>query len=89
MADERRKDINWRIHTNMDGSSPNSDAQLAVLMDIRDELKQQSLELRKLNNLLHCRNFTAIPDILRTIRKNTTKKRKPKVVAKPRLRAVS
>ena len=49
-------------------------AQLSVLMDIRDELKQ-------LNALLHCHNFTAIPHTLRSIQKNTTKKRR-KVVRK-------
>lgn len=42
---------------------------IAVLMDIRDELKQ-------LNRLLHCPNFTSIPHKLESIRKNTTKKRK-------------
>jgi hypothetical protein len=43
---------------------------VAVLMDIRDELK-------KLNALLHCQNFTAIPHTLKTIARNTTKP-KPK-----------
>lgn len=48
----------------------------AILLDIRDELK-------RLNNLLHCQNFIAIPRILKTIRSNTTKpikKTKLKVV---------
>lgn len=45
--------------------------QVAVLMDLRDELQ-------KLNRLLACPNFVAIPQILRDIKKNTTKrKRKP------------
>lgn len=44
---------------------------VAVLMDIRDELQ-------KLNRLLHCSNFLEIPRILRTIRHNTTKRRRKK-----------
>jgi hypothetical protein len=42
----------------------------ALLMDLRDELK-------KLNALLGCENFIAVPRILRSIRANTTKP-KPK-----------
>lgn len=38
-------------------------------MDIRDELQ-------KLNALLGCHNFTAIPNVLRGIRRNTAKPRK-------------
>lgn len=45
-------------------------ARLAVLMDIRDGLKQ-------LNGLLGCHNFIAIPGILRTIKANTAPKKKP------------
>lgn len=55
---------------------------IAALYDIRDELK-------RLNALLHCVNFTAIPQKLDRIEKNTRKRRKPKAVVKPRLRAVS
>lgn len=45
---------------------------LAVLCVIRDELKT-------LNRLLHCQNFTDIPQKLDRIDKNTKKaKRKPK-----------
>ena len=35
--------------------------QVAVLLDLRDELQ-------KLNRLLHCHNFTTIPSVLREIR---------------------
>lgn len=76
------RDIDWHIHINDDGSWNDADVQLALLNDIREELK-------RLNAVLHCPNFIEIPSILRTIRKNTTKKRKPKAAAKPRLRAVS
>jgi hypothetical protein len=49
---------------------------VALLMDIRDELKQ-------LNRLLHCSNFLNIPSELGHIRRNTLKPRrtqKPKDV---------
>jgi hypothetical protein len=38
-------------------------------MDIRAELK-------RLNHLLHCHNFTEIPGVLRGIRRNTTKRKR-------------
>lgn len=69
MSDRRKKDANWGINTNADGTTPHDDALLAVCMDIRDELK-------RLNTLLHCPNFVAIPGILTAIRVNTTKKRR-------------
>ena len=47
-------------------------AQLAVLQDIRDEL-------RGLNRLLNCPNFTGIPKTLERIRKNTVKPRGKKI----------
>ena len=70
MADRRRKNYIWNvadergdIYSNMrDGCS------LAVLMDIRDELQ-------RLNSLLYCPNFTAIPRKLDRIGRNTTKKK--------------
>lgn len=56
---------------------------IAVLMDIRDELKQ-------LNRLLGCPNFTEIPSVLREIRRNTAKpKPKPKPKPKRARKAVS
>lgn len=44
-------------------------AQLTVLMDLRDELKQ-------LNRLLHCHNFMSIPMKLDKIVYNTRKVRR-------------
>jgi hypothetical protein len=38
--------------------------QVALLMDVRDELQ-------KLNALLHCHNFTGMPETLRQVRRNT------------------
>lgn len=58
----RHKDATWNLKNTpgMDG------AQLAALMDIRDELK-------KLNSLLHCPNFQAIPFKLDAIRKEVAR----------------
>ena len=78
MIETRYKDRNWTVQTNRDGTINNADVELALQMDIRDELKQITAEMRRLNNLLHCSNFVEIPDILRKIRANTTKPRKPK-----------
>ena len=73
MIDTRRANQNW-IVTNNKGTSDIStweQLQLAVLMDLRDELQ-------KLNRLLGCQNFIEIPTILREIRRNTTKKKRKK-----------
>lgn len=75
MVDYRRKDVSWNV-TDTTGRTLGWDgAKVAVLMDIRDELK-------KLNNLLSCGNFVAIPHILREISKHTLRPR-PKRKAKP------
>lgn len=88
MTDRRRKNANWQLHPNADGSMPHEDAKLAVLMDIRDELQS-------LNRILQCPNFIAVPrkldDIkteLRQVRLNTRKKKRPKVMTKPKLTVV-
>lgn len=46
-------------------------AQLATLMDIRDELQT-------LNAVFRCHNALVIPELLRAIKKNTTKPRRKK-----------
>lgn len=77
----RHKDIGWNVP-----EQPQTweQVQVSVLMDIRDELK-------RLNSLLQCPNFVAVPrkldDIkaeLRQVRLNTRKRKK---AAKPKLRA--
>lgn len=68
MADTRHKDVSWNLYTNSSGNITLEQVNVAVLMDIRDEMKQ-------LNRLFHCSNFLEIPRILRTIRRNTTKRR--------------
>lgn len=70
MADKRRKDVEWLLPEPGQNVSFEA-AQLAVLMDIRDELK-------RINGILHYSNFLEIPGILRKIRANTNKPRAPK-----------
>lgn len=59
MVDRRRKDVSWNVGET-DGSITWERATVAVLMDIRDELK-------RLNSLLYCSNFTGIPTTLRSM----------------------
>lgn len=66
MPDTRRKDKSWKLEVNPDGTIPNLDAHLAVLMDIRDELKELNLRFR-------CPDFLAIPRKLDAIKSNTAK----------------
>ena len=67
----RFKDGNWNL-PDVNGAIATWDAvKIAVLMDIRDELK-------RLNGLLHCSNVIAIPARLERIARNTSKPRKAK-----------
>lgn len=86
MANRRWKDQDWFIVT-PDGKqyeSTNQAMHLAVLMDIRDELKI----VRQRLLVLECRHFLDIPKKLDRIERNT-KKRKPKAVGRPKLRVVA
>ncbi len=59
----RFKDTEWNLPTTLAGGIGSVDggaAHLAVLMDIRDEMK-------RLNALLSCPNFTGIPQTLKSI----------------------
>lgn len=85
------KKVSYKIPGNWDmnvwinddcNTATNENIQLAVLCVIRDELKA-------LNALLHCPNFTDIPSILRQVRKNTTKRKKRPAKVKPKLRVVN
>lgn len=74
MVDKRRKDVPWKIYSDQrwKGAWPDSyyyAMQLAVLMDIRDELK-------RLNSIICCPNFIGIPSTLNSIRTNTAKPRR-------------
>lgn len=62
MADTRHRNVDWTIHKNVvTGVVSWEGAQLAVLMDIRDELQA-------LNRIIGCPNFVAVPQTLREIR---------------------
>jgi hypothetical protein len=57
----RFKDTDWNVPTTAGGGSESMvGAQLAVLMDIRDELK-------RLNSLMYCMNTVQIPHTLKRI----------------------
>ena len=56
----------WRLWQNDNGNYDLAYAKLAVLMDIR-------AELRHLNGLLNCSNFLSIPHTLRSINKHIVK----------------
>lgn len=73
----RFKDSNWSLPQDREGNALDwKSVEIAILMDIRDELK-------RLNGVLHCPNFLAIPQKLDTIEKNVRKpkKRRKKFVA--------
>jgi len=72
MDDTRHRNREWALPTNQTGAPETWQAvEIAVLMDVREELQN-------LNRLLRCPNFLEIPDTLRGIRRNTAKKSKSK-----------
>jgi hypothetical protein len=78
-----RRTRNWQWNESPDksGSYSWNQAIVSVLTDIREELQ-------KLNSVLQCPNFIAVPSKLDQIAKNTRKRRRPKIVGKPKLRVV-
>lgn len=67
--DTRFKDAEFTLDNGSGQCATWTNAQLAALYDIRDELK-------RLNSVLNCPNFQAIPRKLDRISKNTAKPRK-------------
>ena len=65
--DMRKKNANWRICDKGGTAFSVEHAQLAALMDLRDELQGIRADVSRLTTLLHCSNFIAIPRTLRTI----------------------
>lgn len=65
----RKKDREWNCGG--EGGTTHEEARLAVLMDIRDELK-------RLNSLLHCQNFLGMPRVLKRIDSRLAKRIKLK-----------
>lgn len=60
------RDLEWDLHLNDNGTWPDARVQIALLVDIR-------AELRKLNELLHCHNCMNIPHVLKRIDKRMQK----------------
>ena len=75
MSTNRWKDHTWNMCVDQNGNASFDAAQLAVLMDIRDELK-------RMNSLLWCRNFTGIPQTLKAIERQTKKRKHRKKVSR-------
>lgn len=75
MIDARRKNVEWTVSSDESPSVTFAGAQLAVLMDIRDELQELNLRLRA---TLGCSNFLRIPRDVRQIRLNTNKPKRRK-----------
>jgi hypothetical protein len=69
VGDTRHKDAEWTVEVNSDGRTSWEAAQLAVLMDIRDELKRVNFTLR-------CQETQRIPQTLKDIRRLLAKRRK-------------
>lgn len=81
----RFKDENWNLANKTTGNVETWErVQIAVLMDIRDELKI----VRRQLSVLECAKFLDIPRKLDLIKRNTAKKRRPKAVSRPKLRVV-
>jgi len=81
----RFKDIDWDLADKATGNIGTWErVQIAVLMDIRDELRI----VRQRLHVLECRNFIEIPRTLKRISRNTAKPRKAKAPSKPKLRVV-
>ena len=59
MADTRHKDVNWNCGENVSFDG----AKLAVLMDIRDELKI-------INRVFACQNFLSLPREIQGLHKH-------------------
>ncbi len=71
--DRRKKDNLWYAADEDGKTRLLEHVQIAILQDIRDELKT-------LNRVMLCHNTTSIPETLRVIAKNTKKPRRKKPV---------
>lgn len=83
----RHKDKNWDLPEGTPiatGGNTHSweSIRVAMLMDLRDEAKETNLLLRSIDTslrALRCPNFLAIPRVLASIKKNTTRLRRKKL----------
>jgi len=77
----RTRNWQWNEQPDKGGGYSWNQAIVSVLTDIREELQA-------LNRVLQCPNFIEVPRKLDQIAKNTRKRRKTRVVGKPKLRVV-
>lgn len=66
MSDTRKQNVSWKLPERLQTWEQ---ANAAILMDLRDELQ-------KLNRVFECYRFLRIPEELKQIRRNTTKRRR-------------
>lgn len=64
---KRHKDANWTIPESADGTTPYEGAQLAVLMDIRDELKKNNRHLATIVSRTGCYRIPRALDALHSM----------------------
>lgn len=75
----RFKNTEWPLPTTADGRILTWEyVPIALLMDLRDELKSLNVHMANMNQVIQCPNFIAIPQILKRISTNTAKPRKRK-----------
>jgi hypothetical protein len=67
----RHKDANWNLTGPKIGTW--DEVKAALLMDVRDELKEVNQQLRNLNSIFNCSNFLSIPRVVAEISHNTKK----------------
>lgn len=77
----RHKDTTWNLP---DKPETWEQVIVALLMDIRSELKVLNERTFVVSSAIGCVNFQRIPWTLKAIQANTKKKRKPKTVVKRR-----
>ena len=77
MSDTRQRNCSWTVDVDQDGRASFGAAQIAVLMDLRDELQ-------RLNGILCCRNFLRVPQVLDRIAANTKRPKKRRAKKGPR-----
>ncbi len=77
MADQRKKNLNWSVADDTGSTNSWAEVQVAVLMDIRDELQT-------LVRIFQCSNFQGLPWDVKKIIANTRKPKRKKAVVKLR-----
>ena len=80
----RHKNVDWNLPEGGRGGTTHNYQSIhaALLMDLRDELKEMNRLLRNLNSIFNCSNFLSIPRVIAEIRRNTAKPRRKKAAKK-------